>query len=81
MGTHLAPEISVAQIEPNPLATVVATLNPKETTALATPAGPAHKVIANLPYAVAIVPLFYCKVPAYRWWPIKECRCQSRSTS
>lgn len=71
MGTYLiqqmGPALGIGQIEPNSLATVLGMLNASEKTALAsiaTPASPAHNMVANLPYAVAIVRLFYRKVAA-----------------
>jgi hypothetical protein len=71
MGTYLVqemgPALGIAQIEPNSLATLLTTLNPPEKAALATlatPATPAHNVVTNLPYAVAIVRLFYWKISA-----------------
>ena len=71
MGTYLVqqmgPALGIGQIEPDSLATVLAALNTNEKAALATiatPASPAHNVVANLPYAVAIMRLFYWKVPA-----------------
>jgi hypothetical protein len=71
MGTYLVqqmgPALGIGQIEPNSLANILEMLNPAEQAALgtiATSASPAHNVVANLPYAVAIIRLFYWKVPA-----------------
>lgn len=71
MGTYLVqemgPALGIGQIEPNSLTNVLAMLNAGEKAALATvatPASPAHNVVANLPYAVAIIRLFYWKVSA-----------------
>jgi hypothetical protein len=71
LGTYLVqaggPALGIGQIEPPSLATVIAGLDAKEAAflaTLATPATPEHNVVANLPYAFAIVRLFY--------WPIPE---------
>jgi len=71
MGTWLVQEggdaLGLGQIEPATLNGLVASLSVKETAALATlatPATPAHNVVGNLPYAVALVRLFYWHIPA-----------------
>src|ERR1700751_4672487 len=66
LGTWLVqeggPALGLGQIEPATLTSLIAKLTAKETAALstiATPASPTHTVVANLPYAVALVRLFY----------------------
>jgi hypothetical protein len=71
MGTWLVQQdgdaLGVGQIEPTTLTGLIASLTPNETAVLrtlATPATPAHNVVGNLPYAVALVRLFYWRIPA-----------------
>lgn len=71
MGTWLVQQdggaLGVGQIEPATLTGLVASLSAAEAAALATlatPATPAHNVVGNLPYAVALVRLFYWHIPA-----------------
>jgi len=66
LGTWLVqeggPALGLGQIEPATLTSLIARLTRQEATALTTiasPATPAHNVVANLPYAVALVRLFY----------------------
>jgi hypothetical protein len=66
LGTWLVqeggPALGLGQIEPATLTSLIAKLTAKETAALstiATPASSTHNVVANLPYAVALVRLFY----------------------
>lgn len=70
LGTYLVqeggPALGIGQIEPASLATVIAALTPAQAAylaALATPATPEHNVVANLPYAFAVVRLFYWQSP------------------
>lgn len=72
MGTYIVqamgPALGIGQIEPASLATVLAALTPQEEAALATlatPASPAHDLVGNLPYAVAITRLFYRHKPGF----------------
>jgi hypothetical protein len=71
MGTWLVqeggPALGIGQIEPATLNSLIGSLSAPEAAALArlaTPASPAHNVVGNLPYAVALVRLFYWHVPA-----------------
>jgi hypothetical protein len=66
LGTWLVqengPALGIGQVEPATLSSLIARLTAREAAALATvatPAAPAHNVVANLPYAVALVRLFY----------------------
>jgi len=66
LGTWLVqeggPALGLGQIEPATLTSLIVKLTPQESAALTTiasPATPAHNVVANLPYAVALVRLFY----------------------
>jgi hypothetical protein len=70
LGTWLVqedgPALGIGQIEPASLHSLLARLTGREQMALAslaTPALPEHDVVANLPYAVAVVRLFYWHVP------------------
>jgi hypothetical protein len=62
LGTWLVqeggPALGLGQIEPATLTSLIVKLTPQESAALTTiasPATPAHNVVANLPYAVALV--------------------------
>jgi hypothetical protein len=66
LGTWLVqeggPALGLGQIQPASLTSLLARLTQREATALATittPATPEHNVVANLPYSVALVRLFY----------------------
>lgn len=70
LGTFLVqasgPALGVGQIEPRSLSDLIAGLSEREAGALATlatPAPPAHNVVGNLPYAVAVTRLFYRHKP------------------
>lgn len=71
LGTWLVqmsgPALGLGQIEPGTLDGLIAGLSPKEAAALATiasPASPAHNVVSNLAYAVAVTRLYFWQVPA-----------------
>ena len=74
LGTWLVqedgPALGLGQIEPTTLNDLIASLDAPEAAALsmfAMGTTPAHNVVNSLPYAVAIVRLFYWKKPA--WLP------------
>ena len=71
LGTFLVqesgPALGVGQIEPATLTGLLARLSTTEKAALArlaTPESPAANVVGNLPYAVALVRLFYWHIAA-----------------
>lgn len=71
LGTFLVQQggsaLGICQIEPSTLTSLVASLSTKEAAALAMmalPGAPAQSVVASLPYAVALVRLYYWRVPA-----------------
>lgn len=71
LGTFLVqeqgPALGIGQIEPESLTSLMGRLSNKEATVLASLGSlamtPAHNVVGNLPYAVALVRLFYWHVP------------------
>jgi hypothetical protein len=70
LGTFLVqtsgPALGIGQIEPQSLTDLIASLGEREAgvlATLATPAPPAHNVVGNLPYAVAVTRLFYRHKP------------------
>lgn len=72
LGTWLAqesgPALGVGQIEPVSLADLVSQLSAQEKAALSTiasPGTPEQNVVGNLPYAVAVVRLFYWHKPGF----------------
>jgi hypothetical protein len=70
LGTYLVqasgPALGIIQVQPATLAGIIAGLRVAHATALATlatPATPDHNVVANLPYAVAILRFGYWQSP------------------
>jgi hypothetical protein len=70
LGTYLVqedgPALGIGQVEPATLDDLLTRLSGAEKSALAllaAPTTPAHNVVANLPYAVAVTRLLYWKVP------------------
>jgi hypothetical protein len=71
LGTFLVqesgPALGLGQIDPATLNGLIAALSPREAAALATiatPASPAHNIVSNLAYSVAVTRFYYWQIAA-----------------